>query len=142
MKIDFLPSPHTVDGITRFCRHLGPACWILSIQFFMVQVAVALSYKSAYSWGRDPISYLGITQCSVFGGSYVCSPMHALFNFSLIALGVATATGALFLYHQCHRSYGTLAGFSVIVLRSEEHTSELQSRGHLVCRLLLEKKQK
>src|SRR5439155_19376390 len=26
------------------------------------------------------------------------------------------------------------------VWRSEEHTSELQSRGHLVCRLLLEKK--
>src|SRR5690625_6386114 len=26
------------------------------------------------------------------------------------------------------------------ILRSEEHTSELQSRGHLVCRLLLEKK--
>src|SRR5690625_7110709 len=26
--------------------------------------------------------------------------------------------------------------------RSEEHTSELQSRGHLVCRLLLEKKNK
>src|SRR2546422_2120327 len=28
------------------------------------------------------------------------------------------------------------------VLRSEEHTSELQSRLHLVCRLLLEKKKK
>src|SRR5690625_5686544 len=28
------------------------------------------------------------------------------------------------------------------VTRSEEHTSELQSRGHLVCRLLLEKKKK
>src|SRR5439155_22660165 len=27
-----------------------------------------------------------------------------------------------------------------VFLRSEEHTSELQSRGHLVCRLLLEKK--
>src|SRR5690625_5894625 len=27
-------------------------------------------------------------------------------------------------------------------MRSEEHTSELQSRGHLVCRLLLEKKNK
>src|SRR5439155_26139955 len=27
-----------------------------------------------------------------------------------------------------------------IVDRSEEHTSELQSRGHIVCRLLLEKK--
>src|SRR5690625_5631774 len=28
------------------------------------------------------------------------------------------------------------------VIRSEEHTSELQSRGHLVCRLLLEKKKR
>src|SRR5690625_6151577 len=28
---------------------------------------------------------------------------------------------------------------SVEIERSEEHTSELQSRGHLVCRLLLEK---
>src|SRR5207253_8826199 len=28
----------------------------------------------------------------------------------------------------------------VVLIRSEEHTSELQSRGHLVCRLLLEKK--
>src|SRR5690625_5980442 len=42
-------------------------------------------------------------------------------------------------------SYGDLtwsAGFKIKQpqLRSEEHTSELQSRGHLVCRLLLEKK--
>src|SRR5690625_6405224 len=32
------------------------------------------------------------------------------------------------------------AGAIAVVIRSEEHTSELQSRGHLVCRLLLEKK--
>src|SRR2546422_4820637 len=31
---------------------------------------------------------------------------------------------------------------SLAVTRSEEHTSELQSRLHLVCRLLLEKKKK
>src|SRR5437660_6488788 len=30
--------------------------------------------------------------------------------------------------------------YEVNFMRSEEHTSELQSRGHLVCRLLLEKK--
>src|SRR2546422_1928491 len=30
----------------------------------------------------------------------------------------------------------------LLALRSEEHTSELQSRLHLVCRLLLEKKKK
>src|SRR3989449_5279160 len=36
---------------------------------------------------------------------------------------------------------GELAlGANVVVARSEEHTSELQSRLHLVCRLLLEKK--
>src|SRR5690625_6831258 len=29
---------------------------------------------------------------------------------------------------------------NIHAVRSEEHTSELQSRGHLVCRLLLEKK--
>src|SRR5690625_6139420 len=34
----------------------------------------------------------------------------------------------------------TPSGRALVVSRSEEHTSELQSRGHLVCRLLLEKK--
>src|SRR2546422_9644320 len=33
-------------------------------------------------------------------------------------------------------------GLSAVQGRSEEHTSELQSRLHLVCRLLLEKKNK
>src|SRR5690625_2609387 len=48
-------------------------------------------------------------------------------------------------------AFGVLASVQVVVAtfftlwvldmqRSEEHTSELQSRGHLVCRLLLEKK--
>src|SRR5690625_2019731 len=33
----------------------------------------------------------------------------------------------------------TMVAHHIIQARSEEHTSELQSRGHLVCRLLLEK---
>src|SRR5258708_31499732 len=33
-------------------------------------------------------------------------------------------------------------GLAVVHVRSEEHTSELQSPDHLVCRLLLEKKKK
>src|SRR3712207_8419268 len=44
---------------------------------------------------------------------------------------------------------GTVCGFFVALMRmssikprSEEHTSELQSRQYLVCRLLLEKKKK
>src|SRR5690554_7045733 len=39
----------------------------------------------------------------------------------------------------CHNKQGNR---HVIGDRSEEHTSELQSRPHLVCRLLLEKKKK
>src|SRR5215510_16612797 len=37
---------------------------------------------------------------------------------------------------------GSIAAMASRPSRSEEHTSELQSRGHLVCRLLLEKKKK
>src|SRR6266436_9263271 len=35
-----------------------------------------------------------------------------------------------------------IAAIQLLLPRSEEHTSELQSRLHLVCRLLLEKKKK
>src|SRR5437870_7565867 len=39
------------------------------------------------------------------------------------------------------RQYRTIGTLSIALgVRSEEHTSELQSRGHLVCRLMLEKK--
>src|SRR2546429_2167084 len=37
---------------------------------------------------------------------------------------------------------GALSSIGSFIFRSEEHTSELQSRLHLVCRLLLEKKKK
>src|SRR5690625_6905129 len=40
-----------------------------------------------------------------------------------------------------HRFFLMYRGYDCFIFRrSEEHTSELQSRGHLVCRLLLKKK--
>src|SRR3712207_8844414 len=39
-------------------------------------------------------------------------------------------------------AYNTKGQRTLIAYRSEEHTSELQSRQYLVCRLLLEKKTK
>src|SRR5690625_6579578 len=50
--------------------------------------------------------------------------------------------GAMFetLHHQDYRDYRPSLQLYFALLRSEEHTSELQSRGHLVCRLLLAKK--
>src|SRR5690625_6955139 len=48
--------------------------------------------------------------------------------------------GLIITSYGAHSSIKSMA--QVIDARSEEHTSELQSRGHLVCRLLLEKKKK
>src|SRR5687768_18233956 len=39
-------------------------------------------------------------------------------------------------------THSSLQRTATLALRSEEHTSELQSRLHLVCRLLLEKKKR
>src|SRR5690625_5587030 len=57
--------------------------------------------------------------------------------------GVDFAGSASYLFSpEIQQSYD-LVGFDPRgVSRSEEHTSELQSRGHLVCRLLLEKKKR
>src|SRR5690625_5495465 len=55
------------------------------------------------------------------------------------ALVVATSTSALGVHAGVISSGRSIPDD---VSRSEEHTSELQSRGHLVCRLLLEKKKK
>src|SRR5439155_9631319 len=62
-------------------------------------------------------------------------------------LNDALAWGLVPLYLAAHDQSATRIAVVAAVypavwgaLRSEEHTSELQSRGHLVCRLLLEKK--
>src|SRR2546422_8526874 len=52
--------------------------------------------------------------------------------------GAAPSLGQFFDRH----GFSLVAGRAALVPRSEEHTSELQSRLHLVCRLLLEKKKK
>src|SRR5260370_4590146 len=53
---------------------------------------------------------------------------HRVIGFVAVAVTVPVAI-------HCFMAYG-------VVLRSEEHTSELQSHLNLVCRLLLEKKKK
>src|SRR5690625_5704291 len=47
---------------------------------------------------------------------------------------------AIAVYHETGEIIGEEKEYYFRYPRSEEHTSELQSRGHLVCRLLLEKK--
>src|SRR3712207_8591448 len=63
---------------------------------------------------------------------------------SNLAIGVHTArqdsTPMLVLLGHIETTFLGREAFQEIDLRSEEHTSELQSRQYLVCRLLLEKK--
>src|SRR5437588_3201311 len=61
-------------------------------------------------------------------------PYTTLFRSALVAV----STGRLDVAVPAGLVAGACAGF----LRSEEHTSELQSHSDLVCRLLLEKKKK
>src|SRR5690606_39495647 len=56
---------------------------------------------------------------------------HGWSERTVALLGVLTSFALSFLY---------LLPAGMLVVRSEEHTSELQSRENLVCRLLLEKK--
>src|SRR5690606_41052200 len=68
---------------------------------------------------------------------------HALLRLdvSFQPLGHAPAPGRIW----CHQAIGwprLVRHFDGAARRSEEHTSELQSRENLVCRLLLEKKKK
>src|SRR5439155_17041461 len=65
------------------------------------------------------------------------APISRLFPYTTLFRSRGVATGWL-LWFRVARMIGS--GVRATLNRSEEHTSELQSRGHLVCRLLLEKK--
>src|SRR5690554_7143593 len=75
------------------------------------------------------------------------SPLHSVDNLAGYSIR-KIAQGAMLLSDRCmvaeDHTEAPHAGFRAAGgrPRSEEHTSELQSRPHLVCRLLLEKKNK
>src|SRR5204862_7302078 len=74
-------------------------------------------------------------------------PRSTLFPYTTLFRSVEHATGALLAVPALERVVVVLGAdadeiAARVDLRSEEHTSELQSRRDLVCRLLLEKKKK
>src|SRR2546422_6253823 len=76
-------------------------------------------------------------------------PYTTLFRSQVSTSGITTSavepTGCASLWSPCRMATVNASradAYSAPNTRSEEHTSELQSRLHLVCRLLLEKKKK
>src|SRR2546422_1858644 len=83
------------------------------------------------------------TRCSRDWSSDVCSSDLVVFAEpgDMTLLGVRTLEGfGVMVDNIAHRFVVTTTLVATTGARSEEHTSELQSRLHLVCRLLLEKK--
>src|SRR5215217_9365882 len=84
----------------------------------------------------------------VTGSVELVDPEAGLNSFPIITVGcvLGALIGALVATRQPRNPIGWLfLGGQLgtgVGLRSEEHTSELQSRQYLVCRLLLEKKKK
>src|SRR3712207_7047431 len=74
-------------------------------------------------------------------------PRSTLFPYTTLfrsspSPGVATRFWSRSKSPKTTKLYGTCLSYTRLATRSEEHTSELQSRQYLVCRLLLEKKKK
>src|SRR5258708_23845671 len=67
-------------------------------------------------------------------------PRSTLFPYTTLFRSLSTWTTSLSGTRRTHAARPRPSGRAAWVLRSEEHTSELQSPDHLVCRLLLEKK--
>src|SRR5690606_41275043 len=79
----------------------------------------------------DLFAYAIVTLGAFITGKSIKSQLAGFPLVFLLTIGALILSGNLFLKE---------LGLETVIFRSEEHTSELQSRENLVCRLLLEKK--
>lgn len=97
-------------------QSLGAILYVCCIQYYIVQIIVALKWVTPYSLGNNAISDLGNTQCGFYGDRFVCSPLHNLMNMSFIILGLLMITGSLLVYQKFHKNLITFAAFTLIAI--------------------------
>ncbi len=100
-----------VQTFTDRFPYLGPILWIISLQYFAIQIIVAQEWQTPYSILLNPISDLGNTVCGPYFERYVCSPQHSLMNASFIALGLTMMIGSLLIYQEFKETTGSAIGF-------------------------------
>jgi hypothetical membrane protein len=95
---------------------LGPVLYATSIQYFAIQLFVALKWTPPYSLSRDTISDLGNTACGTWNGRYVCSPLHSLMNVSFVVLGITMTLGSVLISRYFANGRASEAGFAAMAI--------------------------
>src|SRR3712207_104101 len=146
------PGSHEPREFQKTPKKAAASGWMGSAleyyDFFIYAQAAALVFPTIFFAESDP-QVAVIASLATFGVGYVARPIGAfvlghygdthgrknVLVLCMLLMGVSTFLVALLPTYQ---QVGLLA--PALLVRSEEHTSELQSRQYLVCRLLLEKK--
>ncbi len=93
---------------------VGPSFWMVSVQYYIIQLVVAMAWTIGYSLQHNTISDLGNTACGNYGDRWVCSPLHGLMNGSFIVLGLTMVLGALLIYQEFRRTDLSAIGFGAM----------------------------
>src|SRR5207253_22013 len=106
----------------------------LQITDVNIGLLIILGVTSLGVYGVALAGWSSNSKYSLLGGLRASAQMVSYeVSLGLSLIGVLIMSGTLSLRGIVDAQGGTFLGF---IPRSEEHTSELQSRGHLVCRLL------
>jgi hypothetical membrane protein len=95
---------------------IGPTFWIISIQYFVIQLIVALGWTVPYSFSNDTISDLGNTVCGIYSGRYVCSPYFTWMNVSFVVLGATMIAGSTLIYQEFRKNTVNKIAFILMAL--------------------------
>ncbi|HUD10203.1 MAG TPA: DUF998 domain-containing protein [Candidatus Saccharimonadales bacterium] len=111
-----MKMPRKIETFTDRYPLIGPTMWILSVQYFIIQIIVARAWASPYSILNNTISDLGNTSCGIYAGRDVCSPLHIMMNVSFMILGLFMIGGSLLIYQEFKESKLALVGFTFMLL--------------------------
>src|SRR5690625_6800963 len=110
-------------------------CWLVILKYILDPAhLVALSFQTRSRY-RCASAGLAMNHQGFILRKLPASGMHSGMGYIMSALHIPCLI--LRIFPNIQNLIGIIV--DIVIDRSEEHTSELQSRVHLVCRLLLEK---